>query len=108
VAHISEWLKSEVITNLENERRTTQQQKMPSTNNEAGIILAMEAFERREGVSIASTAKVYNVSQKTLARRLRGTSTQRDTIPKSKKLTATEEKVIVDFMLDLDARAFPP
>jgi Mor family transcriptional regulator len=81
---------------------------MPSSTNEAGIILAMEAFKRREGASIASMAKVYNVSQKTLARRLRGTPARRDTTPKSKKLTATEEKVIVDFILDLDARAFPP
>jgi hypothetical protein len=32
---------------------------------------------------------------------------RRDTTPKSKKLTATE-KIIADFILELDARAFPP
>jgi DNA-binding transcriptional regulator YiaG len=44
--------------------------------------LAMEAFRRREGVSIAAIAKIYNVSQKTLARRARGAPARRDTTPK--------------------------
>jgi hypothetical protein len=68
----------------------------------------MEAFNRRDGLSIAAAARIYNVCDKTLAQRLRGTRARRDTTPKSKKLTMTEEKVILDFILDLAARAFPP
>ena len=29
-------------------------------------------------------------------------------MPKSKKLTMPEEKVILEYILDLDSRAFPP
>ena len=81
---------------------------MPLTSNEAGVILAMEAFNRRDGLTLTAAARIYNVPRNTLARRLRGTRARRDTTPKSKKLTLTEEKVILDFILDLDARAFPP
>jgi hypothetical protein len=81
---------------------------MPLTSNEAQVLLAVEAYNRRDGLSIKAAAHIYNVCDKTLARRLRGIHARRDTTPNSKKLTLTEEKVILNFILDLDARAFPP
>lgn len=81
---------------------------MATTSNEGRIHLAMEAMKRDNRISIREAAKVFNVSRMTLARRLQGCPARRDTTPKSKKLTMTKEQVIVDFILDLDARAFPP
>lgn len=39
---------------------------------------------------------------------MKGKQPQRGFIPKSRKLTVLEEEKLVEYILDLDARAFPP
>lgn len=43
-----------------------------------------------------------------LPMRLNGTSSRRDSVPKSRTLTDLEKTAHVQYVLDLDARFFPP
>ena len=81
---------------------------MESSKKESQVILAVQAMQNDPNLSARAAAKIYSVSHATLSRRLKGTKSQRDIKPKSWKLTDLEETTIVQHILDLDARAFPP
>lgn len=53
-------------------------------------------------------ALVKLLDHTTLLRPRRGQPSQQDRIPKSRQLTNLEEQAIVQYVLDLDSRAFPP
>lgn len=59
-------------------------------------------------LTIRAAAKVYNVPRTTLARRRDGRPARRDTLPNSRKLTELEEDAIVQYILELCERSFPP
>ena len=81
---------------------------MPSTLNEARVILALQALQSNENLSIRAAAKIYNVPATTIRRRRDGYTARRDSIPNSKKLTHSEEEAIVRYIIELCARSFPP
>jgi hypothetical protein len=81
---------------------------MSSLSNEGRLILAIQAIQNDPNLSARAAAKIYTVSQRTLSRRLKGTPSRRDSIPNSRKLSNLEEKIIVEYALDLDSRSFPP
>ena len=81
---------------------------MPPTLKEARVILAVEAIQDNPKLSIRAAAKIYNVAERTIRRRLAGHLARRDITPNSKKLTQLEEEAIVQFIIELIARAFPP
>jgi len=81
---------------------------MESSKKESRVILAIQAIQNNPNLSARAAANIYSVSHATLSRRLKGTASQRDTMPKSWKLTDLEETAILQYILDLDARAFPP
>jgi hypothetical protein len=72
------------------------------------IQLAVQAIERDATLSQRRAAKIYRVPQSTISDRLAGTSPRRDYTPNSIKLTNTEELVIVQQILKLDKRGYPP
>ena len=76
--------------------------------NEADIQLAVQAIKRDATLSQRRAAEIYRVPQKTLSDRLAGASPRRDCAPNSMKLTSTEELVIVQHILKLDERGYPP
>jgi hypothetical protein len=80
--------------------------KKPS--NEADIQLAVKAIQCDATLSQRRAEKIYRVPQKTLSDRLAGASPRRDCTPNSTKLTSTEELVIVQHILKLDERGYPP
>jgi DDE superfamily endonuclease/helix-turn-helix, Psq domain len=81
---------------------------MESNSLETRIILALQALKNDPSLSTRRAAIVYNVPRSTLRDRQSGRQSRRDTQPKSRKLTDSEESVIVQYILELDARAFPP
>ena len=81
---------------------------MSQTNYEARILLALHAYQNNPSLGLKRAAKTYKVSYGTLWRRHNGIQSQRDTTPKSRKLSDLEEQIIVQFILDLDSRGFPP
>jgi hypothetical protein len=72
------------------------------------VVLTLEALEKDSKLSLRAIAKIYSVPYTTLYCRRAGRPLQRDTTPNSKKLTQFEEEAIVQYIIELDIRAFPP
>jgi len=79
-----------------------------STSNEADIQLALQALQQDAKLSVRRAAAIYKVSKNTLTRRRAGNHSRRDCTANSMKLLKTEEAVIIQHVLDLDSRGFPP
>ena len=76
--------------------------------NEANIVLAILALKGRQIRNVYQAAAMYNVPESTLRSRLAGITSRRDCQANSKKLTDHEEETIIQHVLDLDSRGFPP
>ena len=72
------------------------------------MILALGALQNDKKLSLRAVAKLYNVPVTTLHDRRTGRPARRDIMPNSKKLTQSEEEAIVQYILELDTRSFPP
>jgi len=81
---------------------------MFATSKEAKITLALEAFQNNRNLSLQAAAKIYNVSCTTLAQRRDGRPTRRDSPANSRKLIDLEKETIVQYVIELDTRAFLP
>ena len=76
--------------------------------NEAQIILALQALQMDASLSVREAARRYTVDRRTLDRRRNGVSSIHDCTPKSRKLTDSEEKAVLELVLDMDSKGFPP
>jgi hypothetical protein len=83
------------------------QNNLPASK-EARLQLALQALKRDATLSQRRAAAIYNVSRMTLGRRHAGTPLRRDCRPNMSRLRKTEEDVIVQHILDLYLRGFPP
>ena len=81
---------------------------MSPSYEDTDLELAMQALKRDEKLSVRSAARIYNVPEPTLRRRRNGISSRRATRQKSCKLSKYEEELIVQYIFDLDLRAFLP
>jgi DDE superfamily endonuclease/helix-turn-helix, Psq domain/Tc5 transposase DNA-binding domain len=81
---------------------------MDSNSTESRLILALQALENDPNLSMRRAASIYNIPRKTLSDRRDGKPSRRDIQPKSRKLTDSEESVIVQYILHLDSKGFPP
>jgi hypothetical protein len=81
---------------------------MPSQNDESQVILALEAIKRDQNLSLRAAARIYGVDPMKLSRRQRGQKPRRDRIANLRKLTDLEESVILQHILNLDSKGFPP
>jgi hypothetical protein len=79
-----------------------------SPYKEGRILLAIQAIKQGQIQSIRATAASYDIPYTTLYRRIHGTASRRDSAPNSCKLSPYEEGTIVQYILDLDSRGFPP
>jgi hypothetical protein len=84
------------------------QRVMETPSKESKLFLAIQAMKQDPNLSARGAAQIYNVNHVTLGRRQKGTLSRRDSPPNSTKLTKLEEKTIVEYILDLDARYYPP
>jgi helix-turn-helix, Psq domain len=81
---------------------------MDSPPVESRIIMALKAMENDPELSLRGAATIYNVPRTTLSDRRAGKPARRDTAVNSRKLTDLEEKTIIQYIIELYARAFHP
>jgi hypothetical protein len=81
---------------------------MPQKNNERNVNLALQAMRNDSTLSARAVGKIYNCNHQKLSCRRRGIQPRRDILANSRKLTDLEELVLVQHILDLSAKGFPP
>src|SRR5690349_7257295 len=81
---------------------------MESLPAESRVILALQAIEDNENLSIRAAAKIYNVPATTIRYRRNGRTARCNTRPNSMNLTKSEEDAIIQYIIKLSTHAFPP
>ncbi len=81
---------------------------MSSSSKEARLILALEALGKDENLSLQAAAKIYNIYYITLLQQRASKPAQLDIPANSRNLTDLEERTIVQYVVELYTRAFPP
>ena len=79
-----------------------------SSNKEGRIQFAKQAVKLGQFTSIRAAAASSDVADTTLGYRIRGRRSRDECISNSRKLTSCEEEAIIQYILDLDSRGFPP
>jgi hypothetical protein len=74
---------------------------------EGRIALAVQAFKKGQFSSLRATAKMYDIPEPTLRRRVKGIDARRDSIPINRKLNNTEESALIEWILSMDTRGLP-
>ena len=81
---------------------------MPQQTNETRINLAIQTIRDQPKSRVRAIAKIYEVDYRRLGERLRGVPPRRAILANSRKMTDLEESVLVEHILDLAAKGFPP
>ena len=81
---------------------------MELRQNESRVVLALEAIKNDKNLSIQAAAKIYNIPAITIRNRRDGRTARRDTRPNSTNLIESEEQAIIQYVLKLAIRSFPP
>jgi hypothetical protein len=81
---------------------------MHRKNDDGQLILSIQAIQNNPNLSARAAGKIYNVDHQKISRRKRGIKSRRDILANSRKLTNLEESTIVQYILDLDTKEFPP
>jgi helix-turn-helix, Psq domain/Tc5 transposase DNA-binding domain len=81
---------------------------MPEQSKEAKILLAIEALRVNPKLKVRKAANIYDVPGTTLRSRMAGTTSRAETQSKNRLLDELEEKVLLQYILDLDNRGFSP
>ena len=86
----------------------SQQQQQLQPSSECQIQLALQALKQDANLSLRRAAAIFNVDKSTLSQRRAGRASKQDCKPINMNLTKLEEEVVVEHILDLDSRGFPP
>jgi Tc5 transposase DNA-binding domain len=78
------------------------------SQNKGRLLLAKQAFQSNQILTKKRAAKSFDVARTTLRDRINGSLPQDEANAKKRKLLPTEEIVLVNWILDLDQRGFPP
>ena len=70
--------------------------------------MAIEAIQSSKKISCRAAARLYNVPESTIRDTMNGRTTVADRRPKVQNLTSIEEEVVVQYILHLDSRGYPP
>ena len=81
---------------------------MSLKKDEAQVQLALQALQNDPKLSLRAAARIYSVHHTKLSRRRRGKESRRDIPANSRKMSDLEELVIIQYILDLDSKGFPP
>ncbi|EFQ94160.1 hypothetical protein PTT_08258 [Pyrenophora teres f. teres 0-1] len=86
----------------------TRQLQPEVTSREGRLSLAIVSYQNKPCQSIRALARAYNVPESTLRTRLRGVHPRSEIVSVNRKLLTTEEQSLVQWILDLNQRGFPP
>ena len=81
---------------------------MPQKNDENQLNLAIQALQCDPKLRPYTASKIFEVDHRKLGCRLRGIPPRRAIVANSRKMTDLEESVLVEYILDLAAKGFPP
>jgi hypothetical protein len=70
--------------------------------------LAIQALKRDPKLKVYTASKIYKVDHRKLSRRLSGMPPRRAILTNSRKMTDLEEIILVEHILDLATKGFPP
>lgn len=79
-----------------------------ASHQEGNILLAIKAYKKGQISSLRAAAKLYDVPLSSLTYRYHGRTTRQDSQLKNRKLTSTEESVLVQWIISMDERGQPP
>jgi hypothetical protein len=82
------------------------QYRLQLRSNEVNVIIAQSAIDQGQIESNRAAAALYNVNDNTLRNRRLRKPAQQDCVPNSKILTELEERVIIEYALNVDERGF--
>ncbi|KAL6152046.1 hypothetical protein ACJBU6_08936 [Exserohilum turcicum] len=86
----------------------TRQQRSLSPQRQGRLCLASQSIQRHQIKSQRKAAQLFNVPRSTLYDRLQGRQPQATANARKRKLLPIEEQSLVQWILDLDRRGFPP
>jgi hypothetical protein len=78
------------------------------TEQEGRILLAIQAIKNQEIRAIREAARIFEVPETSLRRRLNGSTNRAETRANSHKLTQIEEESLQKWILSMDSRGAPP
>jgi hypothetical protein len=78
------------------------------TEQEGRILLAIQAIKNKEISAVREAARLFDVPETSLRRRLKGHKTRSETGVNSHKLTEIEEESLQKWILSIDSRGAPP
>jgi hypothetical protein len=81
---------------------------MSASPRENIILLAINAIQTLPGLSIRHAAKMYDLPEATIRHRMKGRMSRAEMTNANLNLTTTEEKVIVQYIIQQDSRGFSP
>ncbi|APA14493.1 hypothetical protein sscle_13g092630 [Sclerotinia sclerotiorum 1980 UF-70] len=81
---------------------------MESNDQEGRILLAIEAINKDQKLSIRKVAKLYNILRTKIQRRMDGTTPCIESRANNYNLIKLEEEVFIQYIIDMDERGFAP
>ncbi|EDO00270.1 hypothetical protein SS1G_14140 [Sclerotinia sclerotiorum 1980 UF-70] len=81
---------------------------MESNNQEGRILLAIEAINKDQKLSIRKAAKLYNIPCTKIQRRMDSTTPRIESRANSHNLTKLEEEMFIQYIIDMDKKGFVP
>jgi len=81
---------------------------MPTYSKEARVLLALDAVQNDEKLSLRAIVRLYNVLYNTLRNRYTSKPIRYDILANSYNLMDLEEQTIVQYVIELSICVFPP
>lgn len=79
-----------------------------STEKEGRVLIAVDAYKRRQFKSIRAAAAAFDVYQSTVSNRLKGTPARVDTPANGRKLDVLDENLLKEWIISADERGLAP
>ena len=82
--------------------------QLEAIRKEGRLIAAVNAYKSGQITSIRAGSRLYRVGHETLRQRVNGTPARADTPANNRIFKDFEERILLEWILDLSERGFPP